>query len=220
MPRIEEEIKQDIVDQLAWDDRVNAATVDAEVHDGTVVLRGTVPSYWSRTAAVEDAEIVPGVQRVEDQLTVRWPPVYTPSDSDLWKDVDRALRWNPNIDTTRISIDVLGGVVTLEGTVDSLWKKAHAERVASDVAGVISIDNRLAVVPTRDYTDEAIATDIVNALKRNSLIDAESVDVGVVNGIVTLNGTVANLAARRAARDTAWRTPGVLDVREKLTIPV
>ena len=27
----------------------------------------------------------------------------------------------------------------MEGTVDSLWKKSHAEQVGSDVAGVISV---------------------------------------------------------------------------------
>ncbi len=220
MPRVEEEIKQDIVDQLAWDDRVNAATVDVEVRDGTVTLRGTVPSYRTRMAAIDDAEMIPGVDRVEDHLMVRWPPVYTPTDSDLWNDVDRALRWNPNIDTTRISITVLDGVVTLEGTVDSLWKKSHAERVAADVAGVVSVENRLAVVPTRKLTDEAIATDIVDALKRNVLVDAENVDVRVANGVVTLIGSVPNLAARRSARDIALRTAGVLDVRENLSIAV
>jgi len=57
-------------------------------------------------------------------------------------------------------------------------------------------------------------------VKRNSLVDAETVDVRVVNGVVTLSGSVPNLAARRAARDTAWRTPGVVDVRENLRIAV
>ena len=52
------------------------------------------------------------------------------------------------------------------------------------------------MVPTRTYGDEAIATDIVDALKRNSLVDAESVDVRVANGTVTLTGSVPNLAAR------------------------
>src|SRR6056297_3105472 len=98
MPRVQEEIKQDVVDQLAWDERVNAAEVDVEVHDSTVRLKGEVPNYWSKTAAVDDARTVLGVARVEDQLMVRWPPVYTPTDEELWENVERILRWNPNID--------------------------------------------------------------------------------------------------------------------------
>ncbi len=220
MPRLEEEIKQDVVDQLVWDDRVNAATVDVEVRDGTVLLRGEVPSYWAKTAALEDSELIPGVDRVEDQLTVRWPPVYTPSDSELWDNVDRTLRWNPNIDVTRIAIDVFDGVVSLEGTVDALWKKLHAERAASDVAGVRRVENRLAVVPTRTFSDEAIATDVVDALKRNALVDSERVDVRVANGVITLEGSVPNIAARRAARDIALRTAGAVDVRDNLNVSV
>jgi len=220
MPRVEEEIKQDVVDQLVWDDRVNAAEVDVEVRDSTVVLRGSVPSYWARAAAVENAELIPGVARVEDQLTVRWPPVYTPSDTDLRDNVDRVLRWNPNIDASRITIGVSDGVVSLEGSVDSLWKKQHAERVAADVTGVIDVENRLAIVPTRTITDETIGTDIVNALKRNVLIDAELVDVRVTNGVVTLGGSVPNWPALRAARNAAFHTAGVIDVRDNLAITV
>ena len=220
MPRVQKEIKQDVVDQLAWDNRVNAAEVDVEVRDGTVVLRGMLPSYWARTAAIEDAEAVPGVARVEDQMTIRRPEVYTPSDSDLWENVTRALRWNPNIDATRITINVSGGVVSLEGSVDSLWKKYHAENVASDVTGVVDVENRLAIVPARDYADEAIASDIVESLKRNALVDAETVDVRVSNGVVTLSGSVANTAAHRAARNAAFYTAGVVDLRDDLLVTV
>ena len=220
MPRVAEEIKQDIVDQLAWDDRVNAAEVDVEVRDSTVVLKGTVPSWWARTSAVEDAECVPGVAVVDDQLTVRWPPVYTPSDAELWENVDRALRWNPNIDASRITVGVTDGLVSLEGTVDSYWKKTHAERVASDVTGVVGIENRLAVVPTRKISDEEIASDIMGSLKRNVLVDAERLDITVSNGIVTLSGSVPNWASRRAVRRAAYRTPGVVDVRDNLIIAV
>jgi osmotically-inducible protein OsmY len=220
MPRLEEEIKQDVVDQLAWDERVNAAEVNVVVRDSTVVLRGAVPSYWAKASAVEDAEVVPGVGMVDDQLSVRWPPVYTPSDAELQDDVDRALRWNPNIDASRITINVSQGLVSLEGAVDTYWKKVHAERVASDVAGVLAVENRLAVVPTREFTDEAIASDIVESLKRNVLVDSEGVDVRVSRGIVTLSGSVPNRAALNAARDAARFTAGVVDVRDNLAITV
>lgn len=220
MPRVEEQIKQDVVDQLAWDARVNAADVDVEVRDSRVVLQGTVPSYRSRLAAVEDTELVPGVALVDDQLTVRWPPIYTPTDDEVWDSVDQALRWNPNVDASLLTVAVDAGVVSLDGTVDSLWKKFHAERVALDVPGVIDVENRLAIVPSRKLTDEAIATEIVDALKRNVLVDAERVDVRVSNGVVDLSGSVPNWTALRAARDAALYTAGVIDVRDSLTVAV
>jgi osmotically-inducible protein OsmY len=220
MPRVEEGIKQDVVDQLAWDDRVNAADVHVEVRDGTVVLQGEVPNYWAKIAAVEDAELVRGVRRVDDRLNIRWAPAYTPSDAELRDEVDRALRGDPNIDTTRTSIGVSDGVVSLDGTVDGLWKKCHAQRVASGVTGVVGIDNRLAVVPTGKFSDEAIASGVVAALKRNVLVDAERVGVRVCDGVVTLSGSVSSSRARRAAKDAALHTAGVLDVHDDLLVTV
>ena len=82
------------------------------------------------------------------------------------------------------------------------------------------VENRLAIVPTRTITDETIGTDIINALKRNVLIAAELVDVRVTNGVVTLSGSVPNWSALRAARNAAYHTAGVIDVRDSLAITV
>ena len=108
----------------------------------------------------------------------------------------------------------------MEGSVDSFWKKLHAERVASDLAGVSRVENRLAVVPTGRFADEAIATDIVGALKRHSLVDAERVELRVADGVVSLSGSVPSPRARRLAREVARRTAGVIDVRDNLSIVV
>jgi hyperosmotically inducible protein len=55
MARTEEQIKRDVVDQLYWDNRVDASDVTVEVSNGTVTLRGTVPTYFASTAALNDA---------------------------------------------------------------------------------------------------------------------------------------------------------------------
>lgn len=218
MPRVEEEIKQDVVDQLAWDDRVDAAQVQVLVQDATVVLTGNVHNYWARRAAVEDAQLIPGVLRIEDELVVRWPPVDTPTDDQLWDEVDRTLRANPNIDATRITVDVTDGTVSLEGNVDAFWKTIHAERIVSDITGIRGVRNRLAIVPTHSIADENIATQIVGALKRNALVDSERIDVRVVDGVVTLEGAVPNWPAASAVRNAAHYTPGVVNVRDNLVL--
>jgi len=214
MTRVQEEIKQDVVDQLAWDDRVNVAEISVEVRNSTVTLRGMVPNHWSRTAAVEDARHVHGVGRVEDQLTVRWPPACAPNDQELWENVDVALRCNPNIDADRVSLSVTNAVASLEGATDSLWKKLHAERVVADVPGISRVENRLTIVPTHRLTDEIIADEITDSMKRNALVDSEKVDVQVANGEVTLSGTVQSGAAYRAVTDAALYTAGVVDVHD------
>lgn len=216
MPRLEEEIKEDIVHQLAWDGRVNAAELSVVVHDSIAVLRGSVPSRWARLAAIEDAEAIRGITRVEDHLTVRWPETVCVSDTEIWESVDRILRFNPEIDSTRITVSANEGLVTLDGSVDAYWKKVLAEHLASDVVGVLDVENRLVIVPTVRVTDKTIASDILESYKRNALVDPEDIEVQVSDGVVTLTGTVPNLTAHREATKAAFFTAGVIDVRDNL----
>lgn len=73
-PLPEEIKKQDIVDQLTWDDSVNANEVHIDVQDKTVRLTGKVPNYVAKMAAERDAYQVAGVAIVENYLEVEFPP--------------------------------------------------------------------------------------------------------------------------------------------------
>jgi osmotically-inducible protein OsmY len=64
MARTEERIKQAVIDQLTWDDRTDESKITVERRDGTVTLRGEVPSYFSKTSAESDALSVLGVTDV------------------------------------------------------------------------------------------------------------------------------------------------------------
>ena len=59
------------------------------------------------------------------------------SDSDIKRDVEAELKWDPDIDATDIAVAVKGGVVTLTGFVRSYTQKWQAESDAKRVAGVI-----------------------------------------------------------------------------------
>ena len=58
-------------------------------------------------------------------------------------DIERALARNWSIDDQDIEVAVLGNRVTLNGTVDSLYQKDEAERIAWNAPGVRSVDNEL-----------------------------------------------------------------------------
>lgn len=220
MVRTNEEIKRDVVDQLYWDDRVDAAEILVEVDDGTVTLRGSVPTLIAcHFFASADALQVSGVAALENQLDVRYPAgATTPSDTQIRSNVESILDWNPAIGAETIRAKVENGIVTLEGTVDALWKKFHAEEVVSQLSGVTAIDNQLAGVPTKDTSDEMIAGWVVNALSRNPVIKADTVEVQVANGVVTLAGVVPNWAARQAVHEVALHTFGALGVDDRLKI--
>lgn len=219
MARTREQINKDVVDQLYWDERVDAADVNVEVEDDKVVLRGTVPTLMARHFAAADALGVAGVRALDNQLKVRYPTSVTaPSDEQIRSNVENLLEWSSHIDAEHIRVHVQHGIVTLEGATDALWKKLHAEEVVLQLTGVTAIDNKLTVVPTKDISDEMIAESLVNALKRNPTINADAVEVRVANGVVRLTGAVPNWAARQLVYESALHTFGVIGVDDQLAV--
>lgn len=215
----DKQIKKHIVEQLYWDDRVNAADVRVTSVDGRVVLAGNVPHYTALQAAERDAWRVPGVKSVENQLVIRYPAeAAIPADDELRLNILSKLLWSSDVDPATIEVSVAAGVATLEGTVDSYWKKVKAEVLAYDVIGVNLVENRLAVVPTRDILDEAIGESIMAALARTRGVDLAAVDVQVENGVVTLSGAVPDYKTLQAVRGAAVHTLGVVDVQTELVI--
>ncbi len=219
MARTDEQIKKDVTDQLYWDARVDASEVSVEVSNGTVTLRGSVPTYLARTAAFEDSWAVLGVTDVRNQTVVRYPPTITlPTDEEIKTSIENTLARNPNVDIFDVNVIVDAGIVSLEGTVDAYWKKDYAEDLVADIPGVISIDNKLGIVYSQDVTDKIIAEDVIAAIDRNVLVDAEDVNVRVTDGVVTISGTVPTWAARRACYESALYTVGVKSVRNNVAV--
>jgi osmotically-inducible protein OsmY len=214
-----EEIKREVYSQLVWDTRVNESDIDVEVKDGKVVLKGLVPTYLDLWEAEDDAYAVEGVRYVENRLKVSPPPNFpVPGDGDIASKLGSLLEWNPNIDARDIDISVERGLVTLRGSVDSIWQKYNAGRIAEDVYGVMGVNNELKVEPAAPVTDEDIRTDVISSLIRNSFIDAGMVYVYVKNCVVTLSGTVHDYYAYRTAEDISRYTRGVVDVNNNLVI--
>jgi len=117
-----------------------------------------------------------------------------------------------------ILVNVTAGIIKLEGTVDSYWKRWKAEDLISDLRGVIDVENHLAVVPTDEFIDKEIAKDIEDALKRNTYVNAENITVKVSDGEVLLTGTVPTYYAHNKAYSAAAFTPGVKDIDNKVLI--
>ncbi len=217
--RTDEQIKQDVVRELTWDYRVNAADISVNVSNGVVTLTGSVPSYTARNFATSDAWGIAGVKSVNNLLTVTFPTTVTvPTDTEIKSNVESTLTWNASVDSTAIDVSVTNGTVTLEGTVDEYWQRWKAEDLVSDLSGVITVENHLTVVPTESYVDKDIAEDIEAALERNLYVDAENVTVKVENGAVTLTGTLPTYNARRRAYSAAANTLGVVEVNNNIVV--
>ena len=67
------------------------------------------------------------------------------SDTDIKRDVEDELRWDPDLDATDIAVTVKSGVVTLAGFTRSYSDKLEAEAAAKRVAGVLGVANDIEV---------------------------------------------------------------------------
>ena len=83
------------------------------------------------------------------------------SDSDIKRDVEQELKWDPDLDTTDIAINVKNGVVTLTGFVRSYSQRYGAERDAKRVAGVLAVANDIEVrLPSVDQRPDPEIADV------------------------------------------------------------
>ena len=219
MTKTDELIKRDIVNHLIWDNRVDASKIGVEVENGTVTLKGEVPTYLSKLAAESDALDVLGVIHTINELNVSYPSfIPAPPDEELEENIRTRLAANPDINLLDMEVMVRSGIVTLKGTVDAYWKKFYAEKLIEPEPGVIVIENHLAVVPTEDIIDQQIAEDIMRTIDAKANVEADDINVTVKDGVVTLTGTVPSWTARRSAFDAALYTTGVVGVENRLTV--
>ena len=119
-------------------------SVDAEVRNGFVTLRGEVTWSYQREAAERVARNQTGVTGVSNLITVK-PKAKA---EQVEKRIADAIRRMADLDASQITVTTTNGTVHLHGRVHSWYEKQLAEREARSAPGVVHVDNEIAVVPT------------------------------------------------------------------------
>ena len=142
------------------------------------------------------------------------------SDSQIKRDVEDELKWEPEVDDADIGVAVHNGVVTLSGFVHQYYQKSVAERAAKRVAGVVGVANDLEVrVPSVDQRpDPEIARDAVTALKTDLPFSSANMKVVAKDGWITLEGSVEWNYARQDAEKAVRRVRGVKGVSNLISV--
>lgn len=116
--------------------------IDYEVHDGVVILNGSVPGLVSQRLAGVMAWWVPGVRDVINGLEPE------PPEEDAPIRIEEAARIvldrNPYVDDSQIRIGVRGRVVRLTGAVRSPAERDMAEADCWCILGVDEVINEIA----------------------------------------------------------------------------
>lgn len=142
------------------------------------------------------------------------------SNSELQKDVQDAILWEPLLNAAEIGVTAKEGVVTLTGEVDCYAKKTEAENAAKKVKGVKAIVEQIKVKFGIFWskTNEEIASEVITALKTNWSVPKDKITIKVENGWVTLDGEVTWNYQREAAKNTVRYLTGVKGITDNIKI--
>ena len=211
------------------------------VTNGVVVLGGTAASSAEHLRAIEVAQKVAGVRRVETTVTTAgndamldvWSRRELRQDgrgvldvaADLWLAAEARLRLiaDPRAPAPDISVDCRDQVIILFGEVPSAQAKRAAEQDVRAVEGVRQVKNELQVVPAESRAlvharDAELEQKVAAAIFARPEMKRASISVKVQNRMARLSGTVPSQQHRLFAASAAREVPGIRAVVEDLRV--
>jgi osmotically-inducible protein OsmY len=209
-------LKQDILDELEFEPRVDASKIGVSVQDGIVTLSGHVASYSEKRAAEKAVLRVKGVRGVAEDIEVRPGMVEGVHDDEIARRVSDTLRWSTLVPDGRIIVEVDHGKVTLTGKLDWAYQKRGALDLVDGISGVTGVTDQIEL--SERVAPKDVKGAIEGALRRNAELEGHAVHVDVKGNQVTLAGRVRNWRDRHVVEEAAWSVAGVNEVRNQLMV--
>ena len=211
--KTDKQVKDDVMDELMWDPRLDSSKIKVSAKDGVVTLSGTVPHYMEKRSAEHAAQRVGGVKAVADELEVKG--IFDKSDEEIAQAAVSAMKWNYSVPgDVKIAVDK--GWVNLTGEVDWDFQRKAAKDTVSDLLGVCGVSNNITIKSQTQPND--VKTRIEQALKRSAEAEGRKIKVTMDGNKVILSGNVHSISEFDDARQAAWMAPGVVSVENNITV--
>ena len=190
---------------------------------GTATLTGTVPLFEFKEDAERIARAVPGVKAVDNQIQAGGKPV---SDAAIMKKLGPEIAFNRagyGMVFDAILVNVENGVVTLSGHVKSYPDRDAAVGLAATTPGVKQVIDNIQVDPPSPM-DWQIRMRMMRAIYSDPPLEKYAVNpvrpirIVVVNGHVSLYGTVDSKQDRDLVMARARTVPNVFDVKDYIQV--
>jgi osmotically-inducible protein OsmY len=140
------DIARAVRNALVWDVFVPDDRIRSTVSDGVVLLEGDVGSLSELKDAERAVQNLAGVRAVTSLIEVKPDAV---SASRVRQSIEEALARRAQRESDRITFDVRGGMVRINGVVRSLAEKRAVLDAATAAPGVRELQDRLRVDPFR-----------------------------------------------------------------------
>ncbi|MEE4731392.1 BON domain-containing protein [Pseudomonas alliivorans] len=211
--------------------------IDVDVAQGTATLKGKVENEVDRELAERIALDIKGIDKVDNQLEIDAAVASEPGtkanmaqrfeDATLVATVKSKLLWSSVTEALNIDVDSKDGVVTLKGRAQSPEAKELAGSLASNTDGVVSVNNLISLSaadsiaaktqpqnlnPVEQLSDAWVTSKVKSSLIYSRNLDGLNIKVDTKDGLVTLNGVVANFAEKELAVEIARNIRGVKGV--------
>ena len=214
--KTDSEIKDDVLDELAWQPNIDETQIGVIVEDGVVTLSGVVNNYSKKLAAEEAVKSVEGVKAVAEDIEVIYGINYKKTDKEIAKAVVSAFEWNSSVPEDNISIKVENGWVYLSGEVQWMFQKNAARNAIKNLLGVKGVNNSIKLENNIEPVE--VKNRIKKAFHRMATIDSNAIILETHGHTVTLRGKVHSIKEKEEAETAAYNAPGVYDVKNKLQI--
>jgi len=209
------ELKEAVLEELAWEPSVTPAHIGVAVHNGVVTLSGHVASFTQKRDAEVATWRVKGVKAIAEELEVRLPSDINRGDEEIATAAVSQLRWNSLVPRDAVKVTVQQGWLTLTGQVQWHFESDAAADAVRTLWGVKGLTNNIALKPHVNAAD--LTAQIQKALHR-SWFNSKNVSVTADGGKITLNGTVHSSNDRYLAATTAWAAPGATAVMNEIVV--
>lgn len=208
------QLQSAVLEELHWAPNLEAAGIGVAVHNSTVTLSGEVAD--SEYLPVKRAAMrVHGVSTIVDELIVRPKTPRSLNETEIAEEIECALTWATNVPPT-VRAQINGANVTLTGEVDWDFQREAVQHVIAHLRGIHAVTNQISVT-ARPCSEETVRR-IRNGLSSNALLDATHITATLTGTTVTLTGHVRSWAEKKQARTTAWSSPNVAHVDDRLEV--
>jgi osmotically-inducible protein OsmY len=210
------EIKNDVLDELAWRPNIDETQIGVIVEDGVVTLSGVMNNYSKKLAAELAAKSVEGVKAVALDIEVKYGAEFKKTDKEIAKAIIEAFDWNSSVPEEDINVKVENGWVFLSGEVQWSYQKSAAKNAIKDLLGVRGVSNSITLKNNIKPTE--VKDRIKKAFQRMAALDADGIILETHGNTVTLRGKVHSIKEKEDAETAAYNAPGVYNVKNELKV--
>lgn len=213
--------------------------ISVQVEQGTATLKGKVENQVDKDLATQIAGDVQGINKVENLLEIDPQVASEPGtkanmaqrfdDATLTATIKSKLLWNSVTEGLNIEVSANQGVVTLKGQAKDADAKQLAGSLASNTDGVTEVNNLISVSARdtqaikeqneatansvkEELSDAWITSKVKSSLIYSRTLDGLNIKVQTKDGVVSLDGVVANYAEKELAVEIARNIRGVKGV--------